>query len=227
MDLRNVEIITYCYKNQKEMLGSIITDHLFEIDYFLFSPEIQDIEAELPDIISKVPEDRLLLTARNRHNTLEQSYFKGLEKELCGALNMILDSISNYQCFNLVIPEQKSYYYKIIQGFKEFCESNSILYQFLDGLDKEDLRFNECYFILGDNDLSDFIGYKRLLGLELLEDVGVISLQEAPFKKYLEGGITTISLDMEGMVHILKERIEGRNSRDVDSRFIIIDRNSL
>ena len=227
LDLEYVEFITYCYSNNQSLLESIVKDNLLEIDHFLLSPEIQEIEVELDKVIDKIPNERILLVKKGMDRKLVNSSFNGLDAELVLGLESMADRIGNYSCFNLVLPQEESYYLEIIKGFRFFCEKGNIDYQILDGIEADDIKFNQSYFIIDDASLSEFIGYTRMNNFALMEDVGVISLQDSPFKKYLEGGITTISLDVDKLISSIKSAILGQNEPMDKARFLIFNRDSI
>lgn len=63
--------------------------------------------------------------------------------------------------------------------------------------------------------------------LRIGEDVGVISYNETPLKKFILNGITTISTDFEKMGKMAAELIKNKNKQHVEVPFYLQKRPSI
>jgi len=83
----------------------------------------------------------------------------------------------------------------------------------VDDIVTEEVKQGEVYICLGDDELITLIEKVKLTKFKVGEDIGIISCNETPLKKYILNGITTLSVDFEQMgiqaaKMILKERME-------------------
>ena len=72
-----------------------------------------------------------------------------------------------------------------------------IVCQVLDGLEEDDFQQNEIYFTLSDTDLFQAIKYAEKKNWTLGSEIGIISLNDHPFKEIIAGGITVVSTHPE------------------------------
>jgi DNA-binding LacI/PurR family transcriptional regulator len=86
---------------------------------------------------------------------------------------------------------------ELINACSEFCEANSLKFQVLDGLEEDDFQPKEIYFTLSDTDLFQAIKYAEKKEWALGNDIGIISLNDHPFKEIIAGGITVVSTHPE------------------------------
>jgi DNA-binding LacI/PurR family transcriptional regulator len=70
-------------------------------------------------------------------------------------------------------------------------------FQVLDGLEEDDFQQKEIYFTLSDTDLFQAIKYAEKKNWTLGKDIGIISLNDHPFKEIIAGGITVVSTHPE------------------------------
>jgi hypothetical protein len=104
-----------------------------------------------------------------------------------------LNLFNKYHSFKLVVSEEDYFDPAMINGCSEFCESNQLDFQVLDGLEPEDVREGIIYFTLDDQDLVRAIKYAELNKLCIGSQVGIIAFNDSHFKEILVGGISVLS----------------------------------
>jgi len=194
---KNVMVDIYTYQYKPREFKEIIGQQLGNYHYYLIQPHLIDEDEETVKILQKIAGDRLILLDQNfgtiRHSSLICPPNPSLKK----IFNTQLNLFNKYRSLNLVLSEDEYFDPELINACSEFCESNSLNFQVLDGLEEDDYRQNEVYFTLSDTDLFQAIKYAEKKKWTLGKDVGIISLNDHPFKEIIAGGITVVSTHPE------------------------------
>ncbi len=152
------------------------------------------------EIISQIPESKLLIIDWDIHapqstSTISQDFGSALYESLESGL----DLIRKYDEFIFLYPSF-TYHPKIsVQYFEKFCTDHQIKYRITYDFKKFDLQKGELYLMVSDRTLAKFLDQSHQKDLIIGEDVGVISYNETPMKKYVKEGITVISTDFDLM----------------------------
>ena len=154
----------------------------------------------VPQITSQIPPNKLLVidwdvNTQNGTSTIHQDF----GQSLYDALESGIDLIRKYEKFIYLYPSF-TYHPKIsIDFFERFCSDNNLNHKTLYDFKKFDLQKGELYLLVSDRTLAKFLDQCHLKNLVPGKDVGVISYNETPMKKYVKDGITVISTDFELM----------------------------
>jgi len=162
---------------------------------------IMNFEHErVPEIIRQIPVNKLLVIdwdihARDGASSISQDFGQALYDSLASGI----DLIRKYDRFIYLYPSF-TYHPKIsVTYFEKFCKDYKINYKTLYDFKKFDLQKGELYLLVSDRTLAKFLDQCEQKNLVPGEDVGVISYNETPMKKYVKDGITVISTDFELM----------------------------
>lgn len=154
----------------------------------------------VPGIIRQIPDNKLLVIDWNIHarvgaSSIYQDFGQALYDSLASGINLI----KKYERFVYLYPSF-TYHPKVsITYFEQFCSDYKISYKTLYDFKKFDLQKGELYLLVSDRTLAKFLDQCEQKGLVPGQDVGVISYNETPMKKYVKDGITVISTDFELM----------------------------
>lgn len=154
----------------------------------------------VPEIINQIPTNKLLIidwdvNAQKGTSTIHQDF----GQSLYDALESGIDLIQKYEKFIYLYPSF-TYHPKIsIDFFEKFCNNHKIQHKTLYDIKKFDVQKGELYLLVSDRTLARFLDQCHLKNLLPGHDVGVISYNETPMKKYVKDGITVISTDFELM----------------------------
>jgi DNA-binding LacI/PurR family transcriptional regulator len=154
----------------------------------------------VPEIISQIPAGKLLVidwnvNAKEGTSSIHQDFGQALFDSLESGIELI----RKYEKFIYLYPSF-TYHPKVsIEYFGKFCSENQINYSILYDFKKFDLQKGELYLMVSDRTLAKFLDQCHQKNLILGQDVGVISYNETPMKKYVKEGITVISTDFELM----------------------------
>lgn len=156
--------------------------------------------ARVPEIISQIPLDRLLIIDWRIHATPQMSViYQDFGQTLYDSLHDHLDLIIKYNCFTYLYPEFTYHPQESITWFEQFGKDHGLQYQVLRQSKKFDVQKDELYLLVSDRTLARFLDQCSEKNLVPGQDVGVISYNETPMKKYVKDGITVISTDFELM----------------------------
>jgi hypothetical protein len=154
----------------------------------------------VPQITNQIPPNKLLIidwdvNAQYGTSTIHQDF----GQSLYDALESGADLIRKYEKFIYLYPSF-TYHPKIsIDFFEKFCSDNKLNHKTLYDFKRFDVQKGELYLLVSDRTLAKFLDQCHQKNLVLGRDVGVISYNETPMKKYVKDGITVISTDFELM----------------------------
>jgi hypothetical protein len=219
----HVDIITYQYKSQQ--FQEIINLQLGNYHYYVVMPHLIEAEDSILTCLNKISGDRLLLMDQNfeqiRHT--HASLVCEPAKQIVQIFNTQLNLFNKYRAFNLVLTEEDYFDPQWINGCREFCESISMDFQVLDGLEQEDIRLGEIYFTLADMELAKAIHYADKLELRLGKDIGVLAHNDSCLKDILAGGITVLSSQPDQMGTIAAQMLldHDKTSKKIELKLIV------
>jgi len=155
---------------------------------------------KVSEIIQKVPIQQLLVIDWKIHSNRTQSMvYQDFGQSVYTCLKANVEKIRKYKEFIFFYPHF-AYHPKIaIDYFKRFCTDYGIKYSVIFDFEKFKIKKGELYFLVSDRTLANFLDQCHENGFESGNEVGVISYNETPMKKYVKNGITVISTDFELM----------------------------
>lgn len=151
-------------------------------------------------IIERIPQDQFLaidwkIHSKETHSCVYQNFGESVYK----CLENNLSSILKYKEFIYYYPDF-TYHPKIsIDYFRKFCTDFKIKHSVLFDSEKFKIKKGGLYFLVSDRTLANFLDQCEEKGFEPGRDVGVISYNETPMKKYVKNGITVISTNFKLM----------------------------
>ncbi len=221
-----LDVFIYNYDIQE--FEEIIDNNLTHYDYYVILPHFKKETEDVSRVIRKIPEEKVLIV--DRYTEALKKYpivYQEYEKDIQTALTCGLELIRKYKQINLIFPEGDYYPKYIKRGFRIFCQINNLAHSVIDRPIEKEVRKNEAYVIISDDDLYEFIKILRRFGWNTGKEIGVVAYNENPVKEILEDGITTISTNHDEIGRLAAEMILSRNFRRIKSPFEFIQRNSL
>lgn len=165
--------------------------------HYVIMPHFVDGASYAYELINTIPREKLIILDK-RVKKIEGRYgciYENFRKDIYQALEKALDRLSKYHTLKLVFPEHSYYPEEITEGFHQFCQQYAFERKVIGNVKTEVLNRGEVFICLTENDLVTLVERIRLTELEVGRDVGIISYNETPLKKYILNGITTISTD--------------------------------
>lgn len=155
---------------------------------------------KVPKIIKKIPNDQLLIIDWKINSDEKQSaVYQDFGESVYNSFKENADKILKYNEFTLYYPEFTYHPKDTIEYFEKFCREFEIKYQVIFSSDQFIIKNGGLYFLVSDRTLANLLDQCEEKGFEPGREVGVISYNETPMKKYVKNGITVLSTNFELM----------------------------
>ncbi len=222
-DTKRVLLVLDTFKAYKEVLyhsfisnlpNNIITDvqfHHYNIDNFetilnnskgkYYKYVIMPFDdKKVAAILSKLDQDKLLLIDWNVHskptnNYVFQDFGVSFEQAITGAVALF----EKYKEIHFVYPNYTNHSIETVTFFKKFCKKYKFKYQIITNPKNFNLEKNIAYISVSDRILGIFLEQCREKDFEPGVDVGFLSYNETPMKKFIYKGISVVSTDFKQM----------------------------
>jgi DNA-binding transcriptional regulator YhcF (GntR family) len=156
--------------------------------------------SKVPKIIKKIPLDQLLIIDWKINSEETQStVFQNFGEPVYDCFKNNIDKILKYREFTLYYPEFTYHPKDSIEYFRKFCTDFGINHSVIFESEQFKIKNGGLYFLVSDRTLANFLDQCGEKGFEPGREVGVISYNDTPMKKYVKNGITVISTDFELM----------------------------
>lgn len=222
----SVDVFIYNYN--LEQFEEIVSNQLTNYDYFVILPQFKNENTDVERVIRKIPKEKVLLIDRNLDTLKDYPIvYQEFEKDIQSALEKGIDLIKKYRKINLVFPLNEYYSKNILRGFQIFCQVNNLEFSIIDLLCETDVKKDEAFVLISDDDLYRFIKISKSKSWKLGKDVGVVAYNDNPVKELLEDGITTISTNHDKIGRTAAEMILTKDFKRIKSPFEFVKRNSL
>ncbi len=151
-------------------------------------------------IIEKIPAEQLLVIDWKVNASEKQSFiYQNFGEPVYQCLKENIKNIQKYKEFTFFYPPF-TYHPKIaIDYFRRFCAEFAIRHSVIYEPEKFKIKNGGIYFLVSDRTLASFLDQCSEKGFTPGKEVGVISYNETPMKKYIKDGITVISTNFELM----------------------------
>lgn len=182
----NIEV----FKNQiRESIGKYSTYIVMNFDHPEVAEALQQID----------PKKVLVIDWNVNANDQQSQIFQDFGESVYDSLQTGVDRIKKYDHFCLVYPDYTYHPYETVEFFLRFCKTNGIKHSIVTDSDSIEVKKSTVYLSVSDRAMVKILDKARANNLEFGADVGLISYNETPMKKYIDKGITVISTDFEMM----------------------------
>ena len=149
-------------------------------------------------IFSEFDNEKLLLIDWNIHSNSSNNYvFQDFGKSFFEAMEGAIPALKKYKRLVFVYPNYTSHPIETLTYFKKFCETHQIKFKVIVNPEEFEVLRNEAYLSVSDRVLGVFLEQCKDKGLEPGTDVGFLSYNETPMKKFIYKGISVISTDFK------------------------------
>jgi DNA-binding transcriptional regulator YhcF (GntR family) len=154
----------------------------------------------VPEILSKIPNENLLLIDWNIYSSPKNNYvFQDFGKSFYESLKEALNLFKKYKEIKFIYPTYTNHTKETIVFFEKFCNDFSFEYQIISNTKHLIIDKDTAYISVSDRILGDFLEQCRDKSLEPGLDVGFLSYNETPMKKFIYKGISVVSTDFKEM----------------------------
>jgi DNA-binding transcriptional regulator YhcF (GntR family) len=194
---KNISVDLHFHHYNIQLFEKIVLESLGKYSKYIIMnfdhPKIQGI-------IQKIPSEQLVVIDWKIHSSGNHSVvYQDFGESVYQCLATHIEKIRRYKEFTFYYPAF-TYHPKIaIEYFEKFCSGHNIKHAVIFSEEEFKIKKGGLYFLVSDRTLACFLDQCAEKGFEPGRDVGVISYNETPMKKYVKNGITVISTDFELM----------------------------
>ena len=220
-DTKRVLLVLDTFKAYKEVLyhsfinnmpNNIITDvqfHHYNIDNFetimnnskgkYYKYVVMPFDhKKVASVLSDIEEQNLLLIDWNMHSSSSSNYVfqdfgASFEQALTGAVSLF----KKYSELHFIYPNYTNHSKESITFFKSFCDKYGFKYKVITNPNEFIIEKNIAYISVSDRILGSFLEQCRERDFEPGVDVGFLSYNETPMKKFIYKGISVVSTDFK------------------------------
>lgn len=183
---------------------------------------------EATEVLKVLPNHRTFILDQS-NAALDSQYssiYQNFEDDIYNALVSADALLKKYKEFIMIHPGGKEPEGQK-RGFIKYCKQNNKSYALLEQFGKRKLKKGEVYITPSDRSLVTLVNEVRRLGLQLGQDVGIISYNDTPLKEVVAEGITTISTDFYKMGENLAKLIQQNMKKNIENPSSLIIRKSI
>jgi DNA-binding transcriptional regulator YhcF (GntR family) len=198
---QSVGIDLYVYNDDFELFKKLLNRRREGYSHYVILPNFTDNSGHARELINLLPKDKLILLDR-AVNGVEGEYggvFENFKKNIYKALETVQHDLKKYHTINILASPDTFLSPEITKGFNLFCQQHNFERSIATNVHQLEISKGKVFICMNDDDLVTLVERVTGQGLEVGKDVGIISYNESPLKKYILNGITTISTDFEQM----------------------------
>jgi len=226
-DLASIDF--YVYNNDFSLFKKLLANKKDDYAYYVIIAHFLEGNENAYEIINTIPKEKLILLDKLVPGVKDEfgAVYENFEKDIYQALENALERLSKYHTIKIIFPEYTYHPEEILKGFHRFCHQYAFASKVVRNVEEEPIGKGEVYINLMEKDLVILIEKILAMKLKVGEDVGVISYNEIPLKKFILNGITTISTDFQQMGERAAQLILENSKAHVEIPFSIRLRASL
>ena len=153
---------------------------------------------EVPSVIDDIDNEKLLLIDWSVHSNDKNNYvFQDFGASFMESLKEATEYFKKYKELIFLYPTYTYHPIETINYFKEYCKIFQFKYKIITDPNSFSLEKDVAYISTSDRMLGVFLEQCKVENLEPGVDVGFLSYNETPMKKFIYKGISVISTDFK------------------------------
>jgi DNA-binding transcriptional regulator YhcF (GntR family) len=219
----------YIYNNDLALFHRLVRNRRKGYSHLVIIPHYLDGEEKAAEIIDSLTAGQLILLDKAVEGVQRPfgSVYEDFGADIYGALEQALPNLSRYKRLKLLIRTPSYFPAEIREGFERFSIQYAFPFETLEDTDQVRPASGDIFLSLTEDDMLTLIDRIQSDGLQLGSDVGLISYNETPWKRFILNGITTISTDFKAMGEMAARMILDKTSGQIAVPFALTLRNSL
>ncbi len=154
----------------------------------------------IPSVLDSFRNEKLLLIDWNIHSKKDSNYVcQDFGDSFFNALKDARESFKKYKEIHFVYPKFTYHPIEAISHFERYCNDFQFKYKVVTNLKDFNIEKNVAYISVSDRFLGTFLEQCRSNDLEPGVDVGFLSYNETPMKKFIYKGISVISTNFKAL----------------------------
>ena len=155
---------------------------------------------DVPAVIADIDTEKLLLIDWSVHSKGNYNYvFQDFGKSFFEALKGADTVFEKYEELVFLYPTYTYHPIETLNYFEKYCNLNQFKYKIITDPKAFKVEKNRAYLSTSDRMLGSFLEQCRIENYEPGTDVGFLSYNETPMKKFIYKGISVISTDFAAM----------------------------
>ncbi|MFI1770885.1 GntR family transcriptional regulator [Thalassobellus citreus] len=168
---------------------------------------------EVSSVLSEIDDSKLLLIDWNIHSKPNNNFvFQDFGVSFYKCLEEAKEAFKKYEKIVFVYPDFTYHPIEAITYFKKFCELQHLNFEIITEAKNFNIKRGEAYISVSDRILGMFLEQSRELNIEPGTDVGFLSYNETPMKKFIYKGISVISTDFKEIGNKAAEFVSNDNT---------------
>lgn len=194
----NVSVDLMFHHYNIKVFENILTDSIGKYSHYIV---MNFDHPEMKRIISNIPSEKLLIIDWNIHAANEHSYVcQDFGSSVFENFTPELERIKKYKRFVFLYPNKLTFHPKTtITNFIAFCKQHKITHEVIYDVSKVNLKKGDLYLLVSDRTLTKILDEAHNKHLETGKDIGIVSYNETPLKKYVKDGISVLSTNFTEM----------------------------
>lgn len=219
----------YIYNNDFSLFKKLISERKDDYTHLVIIPHFLEGGEHAAELLNDIKGAQLLLLDKIIPG-IHRSYgavYENFEKDIFNALEQALPRLEKYQTIKIIFPSYTYFPEEILQGFYLFCSEFAFNYKVVHSIAEEPIGKGEVYINLMEDDLVVLLEKIKQTALKPGTDVGIISYNETPLKRFILDGITTISTNFAAMGEATAKMILSNELEQTEIPFTLTLRPSL
>lgn len=219
----------FIYNNDTALFMKLLKERRPEYTDYVIIPPLVGPDDDVSLVLKHLPKNNLLLLRQFLPNAANEyaAVYEDFQDDIFTSLEHALGRLSNYHTIKLIVPDHSFYPDEIAAGFISFCSQYAFDYEIVAHTGLSTLSRGEVYICVAEDDLVLLVQQVLETRLEVGKDVGIISYNETPLKKFILNGITTISADFRNMGEVAANLILNQTKTFIRAPFHLTLRSSL
>nr|WP_158975918.1 GntR family transcriptional regulator [Cellulophaga sp. L1A9] len=148
--------------------------------------------------LAKIPNNDLLLIDWNINSSPKNNYvFQDFGVSFYKGLEAITENFKKYTALHFLYPNYTNHAKETVDYFERYCKDNNFDYQIKTNPQEYNIEKGIAYISVSDRVLGVFLEQCRKQNFEPGVDVGFLSYNDTPMKKFIYKGITVVTTDFE------------------------------
>lgn len=225
----NVSVDLYVYNNDSVLFKKMLNNPRREYSHYVIIPHFIDGKDSAVQLINELDKEKLVLLDKKIEGIKGEyaAVYENFSQDIYLALEQAKEQLSKYHTLKLIFPDKSYYPRDIIKGFYRFCQEYAFNHWLVSEIEEEHISAGELYINLMEDDLVKVLDCIDALNFVVGKDVGVISYNETPLKRFILKGITTISTDFKYMGAAAARMIRENSKAHVEVPFYLNMRPSV
>ncbi len=219
----------YIYNSDFGLFKKLLSRNLQEYTHVVVLPHFRERQQHLEELINAIPREKLILLDKKLKGLTGEysAIYENFRGDIYHALEQARDRLQKYRTLRLLFPENTYYPEEIREGFLQFCQDYAFPGTVVSDIAAGTVNTGDVFINVREHDLVALIEKVRSLDLAIGREVGIISYNETPLKKFILNGLTTISTDFAMMGELAAGLIMDNTMAQIEVPFNVTMRESL